>query len=115
MRAYELLSEGSESSDYVNEIESALSDLLASAKANGSTEIPTEFIVSTLNGSGYNVDIESIMNILSENPFVQVATSDVVTLVDPDGAGVSGDGAAAETNRDRVRALAQKAAGRDIN
>ena len=111
MRAFEILREGN---DYVGEIETALTDLLASVKANGITEIPTEKLVYELNNMGYNVDIDSIMEIVGGNPFVQVASKDAVTLKGADDAAVSGDAAAEQSNKDKVKSLAQKAVAKDM-
>lgn len=101
-------------SNYVGEIETALTDLLVAAKANNMSDMPTEKIVRELVNMGYNVDLDSIMDVLSGNPFVQVATKDSITLKDSSAATTSGDAPAAETNRDKVKAMAQKAAARTI-
>lgn len=99
---------------YVNEIQTALTDLLAASKANDMAEISTELIVQQLNNMGYNVDINSIMDIVGGNPFVQVATKDAITLKGTDDAGVSGDATAAATNQEKVKDMAQKAAAKDM-
>ena len=110
MRAYEILCED----NYVDEIDSALTDLLSSAKAQGVDKISTLKLVQALADMGYNVNIDSIMDVLSGNPFVQSATKDVVDLKGQDDAGVSGDQAAADQNKEAVSQMAQSAVSKEL-
>ena len=107
MRIHELLIEG-----YSEQIMADLQTLLAAAKGNGVTEVSTKQIVQQLIGMGHNVNQNSIMTILTGNPFVQSATPEQIQLKVDDEAGVSGDADAAEDNEARVAQMADQ--GQDI-
>lgn len=65
MRLVELLAE-----DYTNNFISDMEDILIQAKARNIYEIPTKHIVDMLFGSGYSVNIDSILPVLSQSPMV---------------------------------------------
>lgn len=109
MRIIELLVEG-----YSDQLVSDLTDLLATAKGKGLRTLNTPELVSQLKSLGHNVNINSIMTILSGNPFIQTATPTQLVLKTDDGAGVSGDADAASANKERVSQLAQQTAKSDI-
>jgi hypothetical protein len=103
MRAREILDE-----NYNQSLESDLDNLLVRAKASGAQEMSTEDLVLQLNGMGYSVSSNSIMQLLARNPVVLNATPSMVKFTSPDGV-MPGAGASNQDNAARVRDMAQKA------
>jgi hypothetical protein len=101
MRAKEVLYE-----DYSQRLDSDLNNLLIGAKGNGAQAIPTEKMVSTLQGMGYSVDANSIMAILQNNPGVANVTPESITLTTPESANGGGQ---AQDSAARVSDMAAKA------
>lgn len=110
MKAFEILREES----YVDEVSSALTDLLVSAKSNGVDVVSTPKLVKALNNMGYNADDVSVMQLLQGNPLVQSATLDVVDLQGSAPGGVSGDQTSAEQNQDAVAQMAQSVVDKEL-
>ena len=94
----------------VSKEESDLTDILALAKAHGITSIPTKTLVNTMVGMGHNVNNNSILSLLKNNPYVENATVDTVTLKTDDLSAVS-NGNDGESS---ITKLAQQTAEKDI-
>jgi hypothetical protein len=80
MRAKEILYE-----DYNQRLEMDLNNLLIGAKGNGAQDINTRDLANQLQGMGYAVDPNSLMNLLQNNPSIANATPDSITLASPEG------------------------------
>ena len=122
MRAREFLREDE---DYSERLDSDLNNILVRAKASGSFDINTRYVVKQLNQMGYSVSVNSIMPLLSNNPVVLNATPEIIKLTKPDGASAE-DNVNAEPdtdsiadkeqeNADHVSNMAQTAAKKQIN
>jgi hypothetical protein len=120
MRAREFLQE-----NYNKSLDSDLNNILVRAKASGSTDINTRYVVKQLDRMGYSVNVNSIMQLLSNNPVVLNATPEMIKLTKPDGASAE-DNIDAEPdtdsiadkeqeNADHVSNMAQTAAKKQIN
>lgn len=107
MRIREIITE----SDYVNEINMEISNFLAAMRSEGITEIETSSLVSMLVNVGINVDNESILSILSDNPYVKSATPEKVEIKSSnnDVAGQPTDNSA-----EKVSDMAMKSAAKEI-
>lgn len=103
MRARELLDE-----NYNQNLESDLNNLLVRAKAEGAQEMNTEDLVLQLNGMGYSVSSNSIMQLLARNPVVLNATPSMIKFTKPEGT-MPGAGTSGQDNAARVSDMAQKA------
>jgi hypothetical protein len=78
MRAREILDE-----DYDQNLESDLINILIAAKGSGAKQIDTRTIVNQLSTEGgYSVDVDSLMLLLSQVPFVS-ATPTMITMTEP--------------------------------
>lgn len=79
VRAWELLVEDSESS-----FDSDLEDLLIAAKANGITDIEVDSLVDQLNGMGYAVTPDSLINSIENHEhahdFIKTTTLNKIIL-----------------------------------
>jgi hypothetical protein len=104
MRAREILDE-----DYDQNLESTLGNILISAKAAGNTEINTNKLAGMLTQSGYSVNVNNLMLLLSRNPAVLNATPTTITLTEPEGAEGAGGGDPAQDSAAHVSDMAQKA------
>lgn len=78
MRIFEVLNE-----DYNQSLEADLNNLLVSASAVGAQEVKTGDLVRQLQASGYSVDINSLLTLLTDNPMVLNATPDLVRFSEP--------------------------------
>ena len=93
--------------------ESDLNDILASAKAHGITSVPTKTLVNTMLGMGHNINDNSILLLLKNNPYVENATSERVTLKTDDLSAVS-NGNEENSDESSIEKLAQQTAEKDI-
>lgn len=105
MRIHEILKEQS----YASQVSTSVSDLLASAKASGLKEIPTQKLINALKNIGYNVSVDNIMPILGENPFVKSATPTSIELEDGVEDAITTDDV---DSQEKVAQLAQQAVGK---
>lgn len=103
MRAREILDE-----DYNQSLESDLNNLLISAKGAGAQDIETQAVVIQLQGMGYSVDENSIMQLLSRNPAVMNATPTMIRMSNPEDAAQAGGDPAQDTAA-KVSDMASKA------
>lgn len=94
--------------NYTQELEMCLNDLLASAKGRGLDQISTDFLVKQMSDMGYEVNQNSILTLLQNNPFVVSATPDIVDLEQQDAAGVMGDEGTEVDSEDKVDQMAQQ-------
>jgi len=111
MRMYELFEDVT---SYSTELDTAISDMLLYLKANNIESISTRQLVKSLNDEGYNVTIQSVISALENNPLVQVATVDSITVATTDSVSASGSLDSKQDNREKVQAMAQKAADKEI-
>lgn len=107
MRAREILQE-----DYNQNLESDLNNILVGAKGSGATNVNTQDVVDQLYGMGYAVDVNSIIQLLSNNPTVMNATPEEITMTSADGAssGIEHD----QDSASQVSDMAQKATAKGI-
>lgn len=104
MRAREILQE-----DYNESLQSDLNNILIAAKGSGAHQVKTQDIANQLYSMGYSVDINSIMQLLSNNPVVANATPEMINMTQPDGASATGDTSNGESSADHVQDMAMKA------
>lgn len=109
MRIREILIE-----DYNGELDSSLANILIGIKSKGITTVRTDIVVGMLQKQGYSVSVDSIIELLSDAPYVFSITPEEITLVDTDTSvddtGIS-DG---ESSADHVSQLAQTASYKDL-
>ena len=110
MRLHEIVRE----SAYADGLEGDVTSLLSSLDSKGIDSIEMEKVVARLNSQGYNVTPSAMIDFLDGNPLVQNVSADKITLKNANPASASGDGDAQEKNKDKVSALAQKAADKGI-
>ena len=108
MRIVELLVE-----NYTQDMESDLDNLIVAAKARGINQLKTSELVTQMVQLGYDINPNSLMTIISNNPAIQTATPMDIQLVPPDDAGVSGADDAEQT-QDKVAQMARKEAERSL-
>lgn len=107
MKIVELLVEG-----YGEQLVSDLTDYLTVVKSRGMDKIETDVLVKALNKAGHNVNGNSIMTVLKDNPMVQTATPAEVHIApdeDEVGGAISGGDDAEDENQERVTQMAQQA------
>lgn len=78
MRAIEFLCE-----DYEAEFDSALMNILVSAKAAGARSIKTSALVDALKKAGWPASIDSIVEILGKNPMILSADPGQIKFSEP--------------------------------
>jgi len=100
MRAKEILYE-----DYNQRLESDLNNLLIGAKGSGAQDINPQNIVDQLQGMGYSIDVNSLMNLLQNNPTIMNVTPQSIKLTGPENAGAG----QAQDSAARVSDMAAKA------
>lgn len=103
MRAREILQE-----DYNQSLESDLNNLLVAAKGNGAQQVETNSLVDELYKMGYAVDINSITQLLDNNPTVMNVTPEMITMIPPAGAIGSSDNSE-QDSASKVSDMASKA------
>lgn len=107
MRAREILQE-----DYNQSLESDLNNILVGAKGSGATSVNTQDVVNQLYGMGYAINVNSIIQLLSNNPAVMNATPEEITMTSPDGAN-AGEGDEQDSAA-QVSNMAQAATAKEI-
>jgi len=107
MKIVELLVE-----NYTEQLRSDLDNLIVAAKARGITNISTNELVAQMQKMGYDVNPNSLMTVISDNPSISTATPQDVQLVPPDDAGITGG--TMQDTKSQVSQLARKEADRDL-
>ena len=106
MKLIEILTE-----NYANELETAVNDLIITAKGTGIESIPTNKIISQLNNMGFTVSKNTILDLLNKVKGIDSATLDTVDLVKDMEMSTGHDD---EKNKDTVDRLAKKTAKKDL-
>ena len=96
---------------YVDQLNVDLENLLAAAKGKQMQHFPTQHLVDTLAGMGHNVNVHSIMTVLSGSPFVKSVTPEMVELSNDEVNGDEGGSGSQVDTKDQVEKMAQDNAG----
>jgi hypothetical protein len=94
----------------IDDLESDLSSILISIKANDLSSVDTNVLVQQLRKYGYSIDAKSILDVLENNPMIQVATTDTVQFANSSVASASGDKESKLQNKEKVESKAHKTA-----
>ena len=74
MRYYEIVMESQQ------RLRSDVDDLLATLKSQGQDQVSTDAFVSQLSSMGHNVTADALSVFLTNNPFVDTASSTMITF-----------------------------------
>lgn len=74
MRAHEFVAES------IDILRNDVDDLLASLKSQGKRAVSTDSFIEQLSGMGHNVTDVALVQMLETNPFVEQATTTMLTL-----------------------------------
>ena len=108
MKIVELLVE-----NYTQQLEVDLDNLIVAAKARGIDHLKTDELVTQMVQMGYDVNPNSLMTIISNNPAIQTATPMDIQLTPTDDAGLTG-AEDPEQSAEKVSQMARKEAERSI-
>ena len=96
-----------EKANYDAQLMGDINAYLISLKANDITSIQMDMMVRELNGMGYTVDAESMVNLLGNSKYVSKVTTDTIDLVHQTNNTDNAD-------KDSVRKLAVKTAKKKV-
>jgi len=100
--------------DYNIQLSTDIDDLLVAAKAHNVGEIPTSDMLKYLQSAGYSIDIDSLLGLLQNNPVVQNATTEIVTIFEPESTQFDNEANNGEDSEQQVDKMAQTAAAKGI-
>jgi hypothetical protein len=72
-----------EKANYDAQLMGDIKAYLVSLKANDIPSISTEMMIRELNGMGYTVDAESMVDLLGNSKYISKVTTDTIDLVHP--------------------------------
>lgn len=99
-----------ENENYMSQLNNDINIYLTRLKANGMYTIGTDLLVKELEGLGHSLTVESLIDMLANNKYVERATIDSVDLV----GSPTAKGQGVKDDRQKVRDLAVKAAKRGL-